>query len=711
MPHPKAKFLFILAAIFTLIFYSAISFMTARGKSAHFDETAHIIAGYLTQNQNDYRLNTSNMIISQKLAALLLRHIAMPKETKELEQKLLTMPYLQGSEVFILGLSFLNAGAFERAQSILMRSRSVMICLGGILLFSVALCSARIFGLKGGLISIAFLASCPSMISLSGIVGTEIPCALFFFLTAWSFWTLLHKVNLLTLLAFSASLACLLATKISSLAFFPWAIIVLFLKFFNNRPLEISFLPAKFATTKTEHRMKKCEIRSKERILFILIATFILAGLLVFLGIWGLYDFRYSAAPPSSSFQINFDWDKLLAEDSISTRIIAFAKKWRIFPEAFLYNFAGFRALTHSCPAFFMGETSSSGWTSYFPLLFLAKTHLPLLVAFIASISILAYNAISLRHQGKNNTANLADIIYEILPFLLFIVVFMGIAMTARINIGHRHIFPIYPFIYVLTGALAIPLAKKNFLQPIFVSLMIFSSFVSAILTYPNSLSYVSPLFGGSYKAYTKFVDSNLDWGQELPALKKWLDMNQKHFAGINAYFSYFGSGFPEKYGIQLERLHGYLDPRMNTGARTSIVKKLKPGAYFISATMLQPVYYSRENIIFPTQNFSGIWTSKNEEKYKEMKKVAEPLLDAIESAKNDIEKQKELLAWFKDNRAPEIPENKSEEFWFEFLAAYDLARFAKLANYLRNREPDTHINYSIYLFILNKEELSEALK
>ncbi|MEM4248458.1 MAG: hypothetical protein QXH80_04245, partial [Candidatus Nanoarchaeia archaeon] len=167
----------------------------------------------------------------------------------------------------------------------------------------------------------------------------------------------------------------------------------------------------------------------------------------------------------------------------------------------------------------------------------------------------------------------------------------------------------------------------------------------------------------------------------------------------------------PEKYGIALERLHGYLDPRMNEGAKTSIGKKLKPGAYFISATMLQPVYYSRENIIFPTQNFSGLWTSKHEEKYQEMKKIAEPLLDAIESAKNDIKRQKELLAWFKENRPPEIPEDKAEQFWFEFLAAYDLARFAKLAKYLRNREPDSHINYSIYLFILNEEELRSALK
>ncbi|MFZ2655066.1 MAG: hypothetical protein WAX69_09105 [Victivallales bacterium] len=41
----------------------------------------------------------------------------------------------------------------------------------------------------------------------------------------------------------------------------------------------------------------------------------------------------------------------------------------------------------------------------------------------------------------------------------------------------------------------------------------------------------------------------------------------------------------------------------------------------------------------------------------------------------------------------------------------YDMARFAKLTSYLRHRRPDDHINHSVYVFLLDKDELKYALE
>jgi hypothetical protein len=56
------------------------------------------------------------------------------------------------------------------------------------------------------------------------------------------------------------------------------------------------------------------------------------------------------------------------------------------------------------------------------------------------------------------------------------------------------------------------------------------------------------------------------------------------------------------------------------------------------------------------------------------------------------------------------IPEDKVEKYWLEYLAMFDLARFAKLASFLRHREPDANINYSVYVFFLGDKELELAL-
>jgi hypothetical protein len=125
---------------------------------------------------------------------------------------------------------------------------------------------------------------------------------------------------------------------------------------------------------------------------------------------------------------------------------------------------------------------------------------------------------------------------------------------------------------------------------------------------------------------------------------------------------------------------------------------------------MLQPVYYFRTNFDGSRVSFCGPWNEYYEKKYVSMQRLSAPLLKAMELSSKE-EDRTLLSKWFKDNRPDNVPENRAEEFWLSFLASYDLARFAKLASYLRNREPDGHINYSVYIFLLDEKELAVALE
>mgnify|MGYP001077529950 FL=1 len=95
-----------------------------------------------------------------------------------------------------------------------------------------------------------------------------------------------------------------------------------------------------------------------------------------------------------------------------------------------------------------------------------------------------------------------------------------------------------------------------------FISILVLLSYsLPALLIFPHHLSYFNFLAGGPEGGYRYLIDSNIDWGQDLPQLKKFMDDR-----GIpRLYLSYFGEVAPEIYGISYdlpplkEPIHGYL--------------------------------------------------------------------------------------------------------------------------------------------------------
>jgi hypothetical protein len=85
-------------------------------------------------------------------------------------------------------------------------------------------------------------------------------------------------------------------------------------------------------------------------------------------------------------------------------------------------------------------------------------------------------------------------------------------------------------------------------------------------------------------------VDSNLDWGQDLKSLKKYLDEN-----GIKRIsLSYFGADSPKRYGIEYDWLpsHELYNPEPEKGV---IIKRDQ--ILVVSATNLQGVYFDDKNL------------------------------------------------------------------------------------------------------------------
>ncbi|MCG3203703.1 MAG: hypothetical protein KCHDKBKB_00375 [Elusimicrobia bacterium] len=253
-----------------------------------------------------------------------------------------------------------------------------------------------------------------------------------------------------------------------------------------------------------------------------------------------------------------------------------------VFVEGFSRIFA--RSQTGRA-SFFWGEQGTQGWLLYFPALFVLKTPLPLLMASLVAV------VQTLRRKMPQG----------VMLLWIPVIFFFGAACFSKVQIGHRHILAIYPFLFVLAGmGIQSLLGGRVWITlPFFIWML-----VQTWAVRPHYLAYFNELIGGPSQGYRYFTDSNVDWGQGLKQLADALTEEEKK-EGI--FLNYFGVADPHAYGIR------YLDvgsekivPREDDTARD-----LSPTTLAISVTQLQGTYYADPTV------FSWL------KKYEPVKKVA----------------------------------------------------------------------------------------
>jgi hypothetical protein len=109
------------------------------------------------------------------------------------------------------------------------------------------------------------------------------------------------------------------------------------------------------------------------------------------------------------------------------------------------------------------------------------------------------------------------------------------------------------------------------------------SCFVSCALATPRYLSYFNVAAGGPRGGAKHLVDSNIDWGQDLPRLKRWMDARRVKDIDL----AYFGTADPHAYGIEFRKVALYMDffPDLP-------VVGPQPGRYLAaSVTFLEGIY------------------------------------------------------------------------------------------------------------------------
>lgn len=182
--------------------------------------------------------------------------------------------------------------------------------------------------------------------------------------------------------------------------------------------------------------------------------------------------------------------------------------------------------------AYLLGQYSDQGWWYYYPLAYLLKTPIALLALLAAGLVIFF----------KTARIDSFEKWFVAIPML----VFAFFTVTNNIDIGVRYLLPIYPLLFIIAAAV-VPKSiadVRNLYRGIFVVLMVAWLMAESLVIYPHYLTYFNQIAGGPRGGIRYLADSNIDWGQDLKGLAKYVkDNNIKKIT-----ISYFGTANPDYY-------------------------------------------------------------------------------------------------------------------------------------------------------------------
>ena len=163
---------------------------------------------------------------------------------------------------------------------------------------------------------------------------------------------------------------------------------------------------------------------------------------------------------------------------------------------------------------YFFGDIQKYGRPDYYIIMFIVKTPIPLLIFLGLFISF-----VFLRLR-KIDWKNEKLIIGFILIYFILMTFFVGL------NIGLRHMLPIFPFLFILASSLVnIKFKNKdnNVLFKIVIIILIVWYVIEAVSIFPHNLSYFNEIIGPE-NAWMYFADADIDWGQELKAFGNYVE-------------------------------------------------------------------------------------------------------------------------------------------------------------------------------------------
>ncbi|MBI3251940.1 MAG: glycosyltransferase family 39 protein [Candidatus Omnitrophica bacterium] len=504
-----------------LVFLAAQSLLTIPRKSPTSDEFSHHVAsGCSYWVARDFRMNPVTPPLSRIL-------VSFPFLFLKVKCPLDHLSWREGdSPEFARQFFYHNTLTMDE---LIFWARLPVVALSvlfGLVIFWV---SRYFFGDLAALASLSLYSFCPTVIAFSSLATSDLPVAFFYFLGVILFGFYLRTPSWKNLCLVSVATGLALLSKFTALLLFPTLfLIALFLK-------------------------------KKKEIAFGRVLTF--TGL-VLLTVWTGYFFEVKPLlkntpdpPKKAAFLRKVGGDPL----------VRFGQETPVPLATFVSSLGSF-CFTRSAGtrAYLMGKWSRNGWWYYYFVAFAIKNTVPMVLL----------SALSLLFLKKFTRDRWIQTIL-IVPVIFFFIA----TLPDRAQAGIRYFLPIYPFFFLSGGGLVAYLYRKRGWRRWTAGGLLLWHAASALLVFPDYLSYFNESIGGSKNGYRWLRDSNLDWGQDLKGLAS--HARKEGYSEVALYF--LGPVDPFAYGMPARSL------------TADEFQKPKPTVYAVGAHGMDDVLWARD--------------------------------------------------------------------------------------------------------------------
>jgi 4-amino-4-deoxy-L-arabinose transferase-like glycosyltransferase len=470
------------------------------GESLTFDEGDHIFAGYMMWHSGDYGLNPEHPPLVKLVATLPL-----------LQEKLWVPPLQQRwfkSEAYRDGRDFMERNDGPRHRLLFrMRLAAGVFAVG--LLVMVLLMGSTLFDEFAGLLALLLVVFEPNVLANSDLVTTDMGVACFFLATIYCFYRYARQPSVIRLLLTGLAAGLALSSKHSGILLAPML-------------LGLTVVEVACAERGQRKRMAGTLLGG--------IAAIVIVAVVI---LWTFYGFRYAARP--AGLAMNPTLSEYAAPlTGINSWVIGHIANWRLLPESYLMGMTDIHYAAQQYPIFLLGHDYAHGVWWYFPVALSIKTTLGLI-----GLVVLAGIALISRRLRQRR-----ELSYLVVPG----VIYLGVAILSGMNIGTRHVLFLYPLAALLAAAGLVALARHSRRWIWIGGGLIVFHVISAIAIFPAEMAYGNEAWGGAANTHKYLSDSSVDWAQQLPHIKQWVDAHPGEECWLA--YSAYPDLRPQAYGI-----------------------------------------------------------------------------------------------------------------------------------------------------------------
>ena len=490
--------------------------VSAKTDSATADEPIHLLSGYATLTDHHLLFDPEHPFLVKAFAALPLLWLQpqMPHDAANLSPNQTQIDYNTYYQANQWGWQLLFQGSDDPYQ-VLFAARLMMIGVTIGLALVIFWWAKQLFGTVPALFTLALFSFDPNLIAHGKFINTDIGASLFFIGVLASFWNFLRYRNYRWLVITGLTLGLGMLTKFSlGMLAVILPILTLIWLYYHRHDLT-AIQPHAFNRLNT---WLKLSVAHKIWLQYIASVTSI--GLIALSLIWLGYGTLMAVNPAQNPAQRP---DILQPGNTILS----------VLPPTYAKGVANIVAPNRQ--GYLLGQCFEGSRWDYFPLLSLFKTPLPTLLIIAAALGFYLYQ----RFRTTPRTLSFTSYF-----FIVPTIVYLAISGLTGINIGIRHVFPIYILVLLVAGyglaqLLRLGQRRAKLKLSLTVSIILAGSVAaSSFMAWPYYLPYYNILAQEPQDIPFVADDSNTDWGQGTKALAEYVAQNQINTIAFDNFIS-----------------------------------------------------------------------------------------------------------------------------------------------------------------------------